>query len=334
MDLFFNIDTGKLGLWEGGGLRTHTEYRYGSLNPNPGAVLWPVNVGQVLPLDAPEEIVVSSLYLTQSIGERAAVMLGKINVVDLLASSPFYGGWGIKRFMNIALVAPPTGLVPPVIMGGIVSLRTDPINWTLMVYDPHDRVRQYWPDDLFSDGVIVNLSASYAGTLAGRKTIYKIGGIYSTQEGINLRDTLLPPELVTTTKRGSYNVNFEFTHLLYENKDRPGDGWGFFVRGGFSDANPNPIQTYVSGGIGGKGLFSSRPNDSFGVGYFYYNFSDELKSAVRPVLSLGDEQGGEIYYNFGVTPWFHVTADLQIIDPATGGAETAVVGALRGNVRF
>ena len=29
VDAFFNVDTGKLGLWQGGVLRTHAEYRYG-----------------------------------------------------------------------------------------------------------------------------------------------------------------------------------------------------------------------------------------------------------------------------------------------------------------
>jgi porin len=33
LDALVNFDTGKLGLWEGGVLRTHTEYRYGDLSP-------------------------------------------------------------------------------------------------------------------------------------------------------------------------------------------------------------------------------------------------------------------------------------------------------------
>ena len=334
MDLLFNVDTEKLGLWKGGGLRTHTEYRSGPLNPNPGDVMWPVNTGQVLPTASPDEFTVTSLYMTQMVGQNSTVMLGKINVVDLLATNLFYGGGGTRRFMNLAFVAPPTGLVPPVMMGGIIGIRTDPINWTLMVYDPHDRTRDYLPGDLFSDGVNLNLSATYSNKLAGRTTTYGLGGIYSTQRAANLRDTLLPPDLVMPTESGSYNVNVQFTHLLYEYKNRPGDGWGIFIRGGFSDGNPNPIQTYISGGIGGKGLFASRPNDNFGIGYFYYNFSDELKSGLRPALKFGDEQGSEIFYSFAVTPWFHLSADLQVINPAISEVDTAVIGALRMNIRF
>lgn len=49
------------------------------------------------------------------------MMLGKINAVDLIANDPFYGGWGNTRFMNVAFVAPPSGLFPPVITGGVFS---------------------------------------------------------------------------------------------------------------------------------------------------------------------------------------------------------------------
>jgi len=28
-------------------------------------------------------------------------------------------------------------------------------------------------------------------------------------------------------------------------------------------------------------------------------------------LNVGDEVGADIFYNFAVTPWFHVTPDVQ-----------------------
>jgi porin len=66
-------------------------------------------------------------------------MLGKINVIDLLASHPFFGGWGTDRFWNVAFVAPPTGVLPPVIMGGILTHSLAPYSLTAMVFDPNDR---------------------------------------------------------------------------------------------------------------------------------------------------------------------------------------------------
>ena len=40
-------------------------------------------------------------------------------------------------------------------------------------------------------------------------------------------------------------------------------------------------------------------------------------------------QGVEIYYNLALTPWLHVTADMQTIDPATAENNTALMGSLR-----
>ncbi len=334
LDGFFNLDTDKLGLWEGGGLRTHLEYRYGELSGSRGGAVWPTNTGSIFPLGSEDDLVASSIFLTQKLCDSASVMLGKINAVDLLASDPFFGGWGNTRFSNIAFVAPPSGVFPPVIFGGILKFKTKAVTWTLMAYDPEDRTREYWPDDLFSSGGNFSLTATYAGKLAGRTTLYSLGGVYSTKEGANLSELLLPADLKTGNKDGSYSISFGFSHYLQENSGRPGDGWGLFFKAALADGNPNPIRSSISGGIGGKGLITSRPDDSFGVGYFYYNFSNDLQSALSPLIEIQDEQGAEVFYNVAVTPWFHVTADLQILSPARAASETAVVGGLRANVRF
>ena len=94
------------------------------------------------------------------------------------------------------------------------------------------------------------------------------------------------------------------------------------------------MQSSIIGGIGGKGLFPSRRDDTFGIGYFFYNFSDDLQDAVSPLIAFNDEQGLEVFYNFAVTPWFRIGADLQVIDPARGDRDTAVVAGLRANLQF
>lgn len=334
VDAFLNINTEKLGLWEGGGIRTHAEYRYGSLSSSRGGALWPVNTGVLLPIGDGDEIVASSIYLTQSLGDHVNLMLGKINALDLLASDSFFGGWGIHRFQNVAFAAPPSGVFPPTIMGAIASIKTAPITWTLMAFDPIDRTNDYWPDDLFDTGVNFSLGATYVGKLAGRTTIYNLTGTYSTKDNAHLGELLLPSELKTGNKDGSYNVSFQFSHYLKQHSEQPGDGWGLFVKGALADGNPNPIQSSIIGGIGGKGLFPSRRDDTFGIGYYYYNFSDDLQDAVSPLIAFNDEQGLEVFYDFAVTPWFRIGADLQVIDPARGDRDTAVVGGLRANIRF
>jgi len=87
----------------------------------------------------------------------------------------------------------------------------------------------------------------------------------------------------------------------------------------------NPVEQYYSIGVGGKGLIPTRAKDQYGVGYYVIGLSDTL----RPILS--QESGIEMYYNFEVTPWLHISPDLQIIMMPGGNShyDTAVVWGLR-----
>ncbi len=71
-----------------------------------------------------------------------------------------------------------------------------------------------------------------------------------------------------------------------------------------------------------------------GVGYFYSGLSGDLKDLFPQALSLQDVQGVELYYNAAITPWFHLTADLQVVEPASTERDTALVLGLRGKVDF
>lgn len=218
-------------------------------------------------------------------------------------------------------------------MGGILSVKTEPIDWTIMVYDPKDRTRDYWPDGLFSTGVNISLVAKHSRKLGGRSSNFTLNGIYSSAESINLGEILLPPELQTGVKQGSWHASFQFAHFLKENPAKPGDGWGFFAKIGVSDGNPNPVQAFFTGGFGGNRLFPGRPRDTFGLGYFYYDLSDELQSTIgRQVFR--DEQGVEAFYNFHITPWMQLTGDLQYVSPARARNKNAFTGGVRLKFRF
>ena len=85
-------------------------------------------------------------------------------------------------------------------------------------------------------------------------------------------------------------------------------------------------------GVGGKGIILERNNDTFGLGYCYLDYDGELPKR----LGLQSPQGVEAFYNIEVTPWFHLTPDLQvIIDP--GGfddRDVAIAYGLRAQMIF
>ena len=279
-DLFINLDSSYFGLREGGGFRSHFEYSHGDAPTNLGGAIFGVNTALYWPTDTPDELVATSLYFTQKVGDRSSVAIGKFNPVDLLAADPFYGGWGTDRFMNLILAAPPSGLIPVVFMGAVVTVRTKPVNWTVMVFDPNDRTNDYLPGDLFEDGVNISVTASHDITLAGRKTTFALTGLYSTADGTDYSS--IGGVEGTSTKSGSYNVNFEFKHNLQESSENPRATWGFYLKAAIADGNPNYVERSLIVGIGGKALFFGRPEDSFGIGAYYYDLSDTLQNSLDP----------------------------------------------------
>jgi porin len=333
LDSYLTLDTEKLGWWRGGSLRAHAELYFGDLNPTLGGTLVPTNLGVRLP-NGGGDIEATSIYLAQRFGKRVNLMVGKINTVDLLLTHPFFGGAGYLRAHSLAFAAPPNGLLPPVIGGAIVSVGTSPVSWTFMVYDPEDRTLQYWMRDLFSTGVNLSVGAKHSSRLAGRTTAVTVTGIYSTKDGVNLGEVLLPPELTTGALSSSWHASVQFDHFLVERPERPGTGWGVFVKVGASDGNPNPYQAFITGGIGGKGLFRSRPNDGFAVGYFNYNLSDALQNSISPLVKFDDEQGLEVYYDVALAPGLRLAGDLQYSNPAKAANKNAFVGGVRLTVRF
>lgn len=95
-----------------------------------------------------------------------------------------------------------------------------------------------------------------------------------------------------------------------------------------SDGNPTRLFWSAHIGIGGVGLVPGRPKDNWGIGYYYDALSDPFKEVFVGRRTVRDEQGVEAFYNFSVTPWLTVGADLQVTEPALS-TETAVFTGLR-----
>lgn len=334
LDVFVDLSSDKLGWWSGGLIRTHSEIRSGDARSNFGGALLPSNTGALLPSGEDNRLVMTSLYLAQAVGKSNALLVGKINMLDLLDGDPVLGGGGTQRFQHIAFVAPPNGIVPATIMGAVFVHGAKPVSWTFMVMDPHDRAEDYWVEGLFEDGVNVSIGPTWSGTWAGRRATVGLTLAYSTARGRNLEEVLLPPGLQTGDKKGSYNIALATTYRLKNSKAQEGKGLDLYAQAATADGNPNPIQGSVTVGMAGHGMSERRPRDSFGVGAFWFDFSDDLQSSITPLVDFRDEAGLEAWYSFSVAPWFDVTADVQWLDPASGNRSSAVMVGLRGRVVF
>lgn len=332
-DLLIDVDTSRLGIGRGGEAHVHLEAENGPVPGFRGGALWPVNTAALLPLTQPGRVEATSIFVRQRWG-GTSLTLGKINMIDLLAGDPFFGGWGIDRFMNLAFVAPPTGVVPPVIMGGILTQRIGAVNLTAMVFDPNDQTTRYDLNQLFETGANLSLSASWKGSAWGRPTNLGLNYTFSLSDSVDLRSILLPSELQLRSNRYPDNLSLQFGHTLFPSRVRPGKGIGFYGKVLATQGNPNPISWSFVGGIAGEAMFANRPDDRFGIGIFSTSWSSALRQALSPLQPLGNERGLELFYNYAITPWFMLTADLQVIAPAIRGTPTETVAAVRAKVSF
>ena len=91
--------------------------------------------------------------------------------------------------------------------------------------------------------------------------------------------------------------------------------WGVFTNIGVADNGPSPIRCSVNAGLGGSSPISSRPLDTFGVGYSYVEYSALVKNIAPAVLPIGNDHAAELFYNYAVTPWFRLTPDVPDSGP-------------------
>jgi porin len=79
----------------------------------------------------------------------------------------------------------------------------------------------------------------------------------------------------------------------------------------------------------------SRERDSFGIGYYFINTSDEIAPFLSTVFGgIGDGQGVEMFYNIATGKRLTITPDMQVLNPSRENLDTALVVGLRANYNF
>ena len=339
-DLMLNADLSKLGFWNGFSVTVHTEYNFGESINGAGGTLVPPNTALVFPgMEGSDAFDLSSVYFTQHFSKSVSLLFGKINMMDIAARTPFKGGAGIDSFWNLTFVAPPSGLVPPYLFGALLSVRTEPATFGLWIYDPNSVINKTGFEEPFANGVTIRGSVDFPVTIGGLSGHQGLVALYSNEEGTDLNDigdTFLPPWPPDSPdiKDNNYYFAYSFDQYLYRVSENSKEGFGIFGQFGISDGNPSRLYWSALVGIGGTGLIiPGRSRDNWGIGYYYDNPSPDLKKSLSPLLTIRDEQGVEIFYNFAVTPGITVGVDLQVINPSLG-EDTVIIPGLRWVTRF
>ncbi|WP_177142798.1 carbohydrate porin [Variovorax sp. YR216] len=336
----FNFDFSKLGLWQGFSASALYEQKWGHGANGFNGVLLPVNTQMYEPKDRDSAV---SLTFTQRFSDTVSLTAGKFNMVDAASATPIVGGGGINTFWNLNFAAPPSGIVPAYITGFSLSVKTEPANYTLMVYDPKDSQNDSGLSGWGKNGINTRLAVQFPVKIGGLDGYQTIVGAFSTQDTVDLADLpqiVLPiprgPSTRVDVKGNSWYLGYNFQQYLWQNPATPTEGWGIFGQAFIADGNPNVYRWFTNLGVAGSSPIPGRSRDRFGIGYFRTSFSHDLTNSLKIITgaTIDDESGVEVFYNAALTPWLRLGLDLQYIRPGVRGQGNATFAGMSMQVKF
>ncbi len=345
LDYWFKFDFEKLGLWPGAFVDLRAETQFGEfINSDTGSIL-AVNTDGFFPLPNQHLTTLSHVVFTQFLSESFGVYFGKIDTLDG-DNNQFAGARGKENFMNQNFVLNPVTLrtSPYSSLGaGVVFVlpdvyAKDPAILSMTVLGADGQPDTIGWDDDFENGEVYAIEYSQPTNFFNMPGKQLFGATYSNKDFTALdqdRRTILSSLLGFGTlqkEEGSWCGYYNFHQYLVTEKDDETQGFGLFGRLGIADDETSPIEAFYSIGLGGKGIFEGRDNDTFGIGYYYMGLSDELPPLLQ--RRIEDPQGFEVFYNIEVTPSVHITPDLQIVNPAREDYSTAIIAGCRVKIDF
>lgn len=338
-DYVLNIDMDKAVGLKGNFIKIGAEHRYGqNINQLTGSLL-PATLISGLPLPDSEKIYLTNVLITQFLSESFGVYFGKLDTLDGDRNA-FAHGRGNDQFLNTSLATNPALLrvVPYSTLGaGLIVIPAEDSIVSIGILNSVDTASTVGFDELFNDGAVITAEGRFRTDFMGKPGHQLIGGAWSTREYSSLQQdprVVFPPAgIPIATQTGSWAAYYNFDQYLVTDRCDPTKGWGVFGRFGISDGNPNPVDWFLSFGLGGDSPIDGRKEDTWGLGWYMNSVSDELGPVVTAFLGVDDGQGVEAFYNYEVTPWFHLTSDIQYIHPsARNRADDAMVVAFRAKI--
>ncbi len=344
LDCYLMFDGTKAGLLPGFSATAHLETRYGEDVNDTDGMFSLGNFNMSFPKSGDTSTGLTAMKFTQTLGNNFMLIAGKINTLDDFRLN-FTGLNGLQRFMDSAVVA------------NIINARTIPYStygagfgvfadngpeFLFLARDPDDHATTGL-DNLFASGVVLTASLRMPVSPWGLPGTQVIGGNWSSKSYNSLDPSSwanIPGQgLAAPEKSGSWAAYYNFDQYLWVCPTDPDSYLGAFGMFGLSDGDPNPVRWNATVGLGAGGFVPCRKQDTAGAAYFHLGLSDNFKELLSgPPAPLGlaqrDEQGVELYYNAAVTPWCHLTLDLQCVEPSAVVAQTTLLAGLRLKLDF
>lgn len=377
-DYAIDFDSQRMGLWPGAFARIRGETAFGNGILEDVGAISAANFDSLLPLpNDPGLTTLTEYWIMQFVSPKLGFLLGQIDTSALPGGNVFASDrYGL--FMNTAFWQPLnsfTNVPYSTMMAGALYMPTEWLNGATLVLDSYGLPTYSGFSSALHSPQAVTILQSFTFNVKpfGRDGHQRINFTYSTRDRYELKDfTRLLLSGITDTgfdrlgigrtivaggrnlrirniarrnvvsriiapsqSSGDWAFWYDFDQYIHQDQADPKQGWGLFGRFGWSPGVYNPIGQYYCAGIGGTGLIPTRPRDRYGVGYYLINVSNDLPG----LFGANVEQGVEVFYNFEVTPWLHITPDIQVImnpggTTGAGEREPAIVYGLRAQVSF
>jgi len=298
----------------------------------------PSNFAMALPKDNQNVTALTGVRYSQDLSENLSVFVGKLNLLDGTPAS-YAQGLRLNYFWNAALQSNLSRifLLPSVLGGGFtIRDKIEPV-FNFFLLDTHFTPTTSGFSTLFSNGVVAygeyRLRTNWFD-LPGHSAV---GFLYSdaTRTALSTNPYVIISGIMSgtplPTKSSAWTVTYRFDQVVYAGAEDSKRNWTLNGDYGLTDGDPNPIRWFANLTLVGSSPIRCRENDSVGIGYYHLGVSN---LPILTTLGLGAENGVEFFYNVAVTPWFHVTPDLQILDPAQSHNATALLIGVRGRLSF
>jgi porin len=337
-DYVLIADGGKLAGQEGLYLKLRAEHRYGeTIVGNVGCFISPTLIAD-LPVYGSEQVYLTNVLLTQELSDAFSVFAGKLDTLDGDMNA-FAHGRGKTQFSNMGFVFNPivSATVPYSTLGaGFVAHPEDGPMLMLTVLNSTDTTGTSGFGELFNDGVLVSAAVRVPTNWFHRPGHQLLGGTWNSRTYTSIAEAYIPyPDVATPTTRGSWCLYWNFDQVLVVDPADDTRGWGPFGRAGIADETTSPIDMFLSFGVGGNVPGRRRPDDTFGIGWYYASASRQIGTLITSQFGpIGDGQGVECFYNYAVTPAVRITPDVQYVVPALRSAEPALIFGIRSLVSF
>ena len=349
-DFYLRFDFEKMKLWDGGRVFLHAETKWGNgTNAKVGSIA-PVNFDAVIP--GPNNLTtVSQFVFEQDLFDgKVTLAVGK-SALGLRFEHNVYASPDLSvHFMNMALKFNPV-LVPHAPYtrweAAVIFRPTEWLQVVTAVTDSRGTAKKIGIDTAFHGPESTSVLQEFTFNIKpfGLPGHQRFGWVWNSAEAIRVRDydqinLPLPDQLINLSEgRGigalpdDWAIWYNFDQVVYQEPDDPEQNIGIFGRFGFSTGKGNPIGSFYSIGLGGTGVIPKRDRDTLGIGYYFMKMSNSL----APRLALKSEQGVEAFYDFEITPWMHLSPNLQVIIDPGGGAgnpDVAIVAGMRLQMSF